>query len=165
MKSESEVAQSGPTLSDPMDCSLPGSSAHGIFQAGVLEWAAIAFSDNHPDLTICSSLPSYCFPCSRQPPPQSPSPLLLLYLINKTWQINKCTQLIWLPFKLTALPPNRNVTNLAPRSSLHVKQGHLPFPQWCSVTHPCATASQGTNFPPGNTKSQEQDIFQRRSFP
>ena len=44
VKSESEVAQSYPTLSDPMDCSLPGSSVHGIFQARVLEWGAIAFS-------------------------------------------------------------------------------------------------------------------------
>ena len=44
VKSESEVAQSCLTLSDPMDCSLPGSSVHGIFQAGVLEWGAIAFS-------------------------------------------------------------------------------------------------------------------------
>ena len=44
VKSESEVAQSYPTLSDPMDCSLPGSSIHGIFQARVLEWGAIAFS-------------------------------------------------------------------------------------------------------------------------
>ena len=43
-KSESEVTQSRPTLSDPMDCSLPGSSIHGIFQARVLEWCAIAFS-------------------------------------------------------------------------------------------------------------------------
>ena len=42
---ESEVAQSCPTLSDPMDCSLPGSSIHGIFQARVLEWGAIAFSE------------------------------------------------------------------------------------------------------------------------
>ena len=41
---ESEVVQSCPTLSDPMDCSLPGSSVHGIFQARVLEWAATAFS-------------------------------------------------------------------------------------------------------------------------
>ena len=41
---ESEVAQSCPTLSDPMDCSPPGSSVHGIFQARVLEWGAIAFS-------------------------------------------------------------------------------------------------------------------------
>ena len=44
VKSESEVAQSCPTLSDPMDCSLPGSSVHGIFQARVLEWGATAFS-------------------------------------------------------------------------------------------------------------------------
>ena len=46
VKSESEVAQSCLTLSDPMDCSLPGSSVHGIFQARVLEWGAIAFSAN-----------------------------------------------------------------------------------------------------------------------
>ena len=45
VKSESEVAQSYLTLSDPMDCSLPGSSIHGIFQARVLEWGAIAFSN------------------------------------------------------------------------------------------------------------------------
>ena len=44
MKSESEVAQSCLTLCDPMDCSLPGSSVHGIFQARVLQWGAIAFS-------------------------------------------------------------------------------------------------------------------------
>ena len=43
-KSESEGSQSCPTLSDPTDCSLPGSSVHGIFQARVLEWGAIAFS-------------------------------------------------------------------------------------------------------------------------
>ena len=45
VKSESEVAQSCPTLSDRMDRSPPGSSAHGIFQARVLEWGATAFSD------------------------------------------------------------------------------------------------------------------------
>ena len=44
-ESESEIAQSCPTLCDPMDCRLPGSSVHGIFQARVLEWGAIAFSD------------------------------------------------------------------------------------------------------------------------
>ena len=44
VKSESEVAHSCPTLSDPMDCSPPGSSVHGIFQARVLEWGASAFS-------------------------------------------------------------------------------------------------------------------------
>ena len=45
VKSEREVAQSCPTLRDPMDCSLPDSSAHGIFQARVLEWGAMAFSN------------------------------------------------------------------------------------------------------------------------
>ena len=45
VKSESEIAQSSPTLSDPMDYSLPGSSIHGIFQARVLEWVAISFSN------------------------------------------------------------------------------------------------------------------------
>ena len=45
VKSEREVAQSCPTLSDPMDCILLGSSVHGIFQAKVLEWGAIAFSE------------------------------------------------------------------------------------------------------------------------
>ena len=43
VKSESEVAQSCPTLSDPMDCSTPGYSVHGIFQAGVLKWGAIDY--------------------------------------------------------------------------------------------------------------------------
>ena len=48
VKSENEVTQSCPTLRDPMDCSLPGSSIHGIFQARVLEWGAIAFSATFP---------------------------------------------------------------------------------------------------------------------
>ena len=43
-REENEVTQSCPTLCNPIDCSLPGSSVHGIFQAGVLEWGAIAFS-------------------------------------------------------------------------------------------------------------------------
>ena len=51
VKSESEVAQSCPTLSDPTDCSLPGSSIHGIFQAKVLEWGAIAFSESITNYT------------------------------------------------------------------------------------------------------------------
>ena len=49
VKGESEVAQSCPTLSDPIDCSLPGSSIHRIFQARVLEWVAIAFSMTNLD--------------------------------------------------------------------------------------------------------------------
>ena len=57
VKSETEVSQSYPTLSDPMDCSPPGSSIHGIFQAKLLEWGAIAFSGR--DL---QSFPFCCFP-------------------------------------------------------------------------------------------------------
>ena len=57
VKSESEVTQSCPTLSDPMDCSLPGSSIHGIFQARVLEWGAIAFSV----LKCCIGIEHYSF--------------------------------------------------------------------------------------------------------
>ena len=59
VKGESEVAQSCLTLSDPMDCSLPGSSVHGIFQARVLEWGAIAFSDHILQLVsyfICTNI-------------------------------------------------------------------------------------------------------------
>ena len=63
VKSESEVAQSCPTLYDPMNLSLPGSSIHGIFQAKVLEWGAIAFSDGlllspkkEQNFSICSNI-------------------------------------------------------------------------------------------------------------
>ena len=56
VKSESEVAQSCLTLSDPMDCSPPGSSIHGIFQARVLEWGAIAFSEKLPQGPLNKSL-------------------------------------------------------------------------------------------------------------
>ena len=63
VKSESEVTQSCPTLSDPMDCSLPGSSVHGVFQARVLEWGAIAFSlqqmGNTKFLEIGDSISAY----------------------------------------------------------------------------------------------------------
>ena len=57
VKSESEVAQSCPTLSDPVDCSLPGSSVHGIFQARVLEWGAIAFSKVPQRTTVNKTWP------------------------------------------------------------------------------------------------------------
>ena len=55
VKSESEVTQSCPTLSDPMDCSPPGSSIHGILQARVLEWGATAFSESYSKfpLAVC----------------------------------------------------------------------------------------------------------------
>ena len=66
VKSESEVIQSRPTLKDPMDCSLPGSSIHGIFQASVLEWGAIAFntalmySFSYLEPVCCSMSSSNC---------------------------------------------------------------------------------------------------------
>ena len=59
VKSESEVAQSCPTLSDPMDCSPPGSSVHGIFQARVLEWGAIAFSASQTCPHLNLGLPGF----------------------------------------------------------------------------------------------------------
>ena len=52
VKSESEVPQSRPTHNDPMDCSPPGSSIHGIFQARVLEWLAIAFSEGYYEVLL-----------------------------------------------------------------------------------------------------------------
>ena len=74
VKSESEVAQLCPTLSDPMDCSPPGSSVHGIFQARVLEWGAIAFSR--------LSLPNHSVSNSRQSsaPLPFPDPLFSIAL-------------------------------------------------------------------------------------
>ena len=62
VKSESEVTQLCPTLSDPMDCSLPGSSIHGIFQARVLEWGAIAFSEL-ASLQVDNSMDSVAVRC------------------------------------------------------------------------------------------------------
>ena len=64
VESESEVVQSCPTLCDPMDCSLPRSSVHGIFQARVLEWVAISFSrgSSRPrDQTWVSHIVGRCF--------------------------------------------------------------------------------------------------------
>ena len=67
VKSESEVIQSCLTLSDPMDCSLPGFSIHGIFQARVLEWGATAFS-----ISSVQSCPTLCDPMNRDGIPGLP---------------------------------------------------------------------------------------------
>ena len=64
VESESDVAQLCLTLSDPMDCSLPGSSIHGIFQATVLEWGAIAFSNDQPKQHIKKQR---CFFAKKRP--------------------------------------------------------------------------------------------------
>ena len=67
VKSESAVPQLYPTLSDPMDCSLPGSSVHGIFQARVLKWGAIAFSSLYQIRSVSQSCLTLCNPmnCSK----------------------------------------------------------------------------------------------------
>ena len=72
VKSESEVTQLCPTPSNAMDCSLPGSSVHGIFQARVLEWGAIAFSEE----TLLLCCPTLCDPIDGSPP-GSPVPGIL----------------------------------------------------------------------------------------
>ena len=61
VKSENEVTESCLTLSDPMDCSLPGSSIHGIFQARVLEWGAIAFSGKEIEDPMNVYVLRFCF--------------------------------------------------------------------------------------------------------
>ena len=61
-ESESEVPQSCPTLHDAVDCSAPGSSIHGIFQARVLEWGAIAFSEKLP-YSVTIRIVFYILPC------------------------------------------------------------------------------------------------------
>ena len=71
VKSESEVAQSCPTLRDPMDCSLPGSSVHGVFQARVLEWGAIAFSDKYTSSLLTHGCSMLCQ--LKAAPPESES--------------------------------------------------------------------------------------------
>ena len=85
VKIESEVAQSCPTLSDPMDYSLTGSSVHGIFQAKLLEWGAIAFSLPSSLLSAAAataaakslqSCPTLCDPIDGSPP-GSPVPGIL----------------------------------------------------------------------------------------
>ena len=76
VKSKSEVAQSCPTLRDSMDCSLPGSSVHGIFQARVLEWVAIAFSAAAAAAKSLQLFPTLCDPIDGSPP-GSPVPGIL----------------------------------------------------------------------------------------
>ena len=71
VKSESEVAQSCPTLSDPLDCSPPSSSAHGICQVRVLEWGVTAFSEamwTHVQKRTCSSFSSDSVPSEQTEP-------------------------------------------------------------------------------------------------
>ena len=101
VKSESEVAQSCLTLSDPMDCSLPGSSVHGIFQARVLEWGAIAFS-----VSFYRRTQRYCYICSLRKN-QDPIPCCTIVsgLLSLTSLIGNC---FTLPFGTQGRPRKLN---------------------------------------------------------
>jgi len=120
VKSESEVAQSCLTLSNPMDCSLPGSSIHGIFQARVLEWGAIAFSD-----TCIYSPPNF-------PPIQAATNIeqsSMCYTVGPCWlsilNIAVCTCPFQTPqFSFLSTPPtpsNHKLVLLSPWVSLFCK--------------------------------------------
>ena len=94
-KSESEVSQLCPTLSDPMDCSPPGSSIHVIFQAGVLEWVAIAFSSRPPHSPLIKSLH----------PTQHPRPQVFRRATQQFNPSRECTNIGQLPwFRVSILP-------------------------------------------------------------
>ena len=71
VKSESEVTQSCPTLSNPMDYILPGSSVPGILQARILEWVAISFSNACMHAKTLQSWPTLCNPMDSSPPDSS----------------------------------------------------------------------------------------------
>ena len=71
VKSESEVAQSCPTLSNPMDCSLPGSAVHRILQIRILEWVAISFSNACMHAKSLQSYPTLCDPMDSSRPGSS----------------------------------------------------------------------------------------------
>ena len=97
VKSESEVAQSCPTLSDPMDCSLPGSSFHGIFQARVLEWGAVAFSTRfHIYARISFSLSDLVHSVWQPLDPSIPPRMTQLHSLYR-WEIVHCECHIFIP--------------------------------------------------------------------
>ena len=98
VKTESEVAQSCLTLSNPMDCTPPGSSVHGIFQARVLEWGAIAFSTLHSlQVSIISSMRACLLSCFNHVWPFStpwtvahPAPLSMGFSRQECWSGLPC---------------------------------------------------------------------------
>ena len=104
VRSESEVAQSCQTLSDPMDCSPPGSSIHGIFQARVLEWGAIAFSIATPWIATWQAPPSMGF-SNQEYWSGVPLPYDIYNIYYTSWQIDgeqwKQWQTFFLDSKIT----------------------------------------------------------------
>ena len=102
VKSEKVVAQSCPILCDPMDCSLPGSSIHGIFQARVLEWGAIAFSILHM-LDISKSFVRYVICKYIFPICSLPSNFLSLFHTAKIFNLIKCSNFFFLSWIMLLL--------------------------------------------------------------
>ena len=94
VKSESEVTQSCPTLRDPMDCSLPGSSTHGIFQARVLEWGAIV-AQLYPTLCHPMKCSTPCFPVHHQLPELAQ--LISIKLVKPSNHLFLCPLFLLLP--------------------------------------------------------------------
>ena len=108
-ESESELAQLGPTLSDPMDCSLPGSSIHGIFQARVLEWGAIAFSG----LKILT--PSYFWKLSQSNFPPRDHTCSLNSLDWRLFRFCPVPDLFYSPFPVRVAAVSRRLFRLYPK--------------------------------------------------
>ena len=107
VKSESEVARSCLTLSDPMDCSPPGSSIHGIFQARVLEWGAIAFSVSYSSsyLFTCIWYAEYALLLETQSTisvtPSSPGSLTLMTIVSVSLLLCfSCLSEWWFPLAI-----------------------------------------------------------------
>ena len=100
VKSESEITQSCPTPHDPMDCSLSGSSVHGIFQARVLEWDTIAFSNTEPPgkpliITVSKKLNNKISFLNLQPPKWPSQYFHIRMLITEAWRLTSTTPNSW----------------------------------------------------------------------
>ena len=112
VKSEREVTQSCPTPSDPMDCSLPGSSVHGIFQARGLEWGAIAFSQD----ILGTFLLNFTHPPGSSVLGVFPAPFIeeavfaLLYILA-SFAENKVSTGAWVYFQAFYLVPGKDNGN------------------------------------------------------
>ena len=113
VKSESEVAQSCSTLSDPMDCNLPRSSVHGIFQARVLEWGAIAFSEFQFKCHLFREL--------SHVHPKQEATTLLSSNFNSLWNRNR--QHLWLSDS-SFFPVSSLIFSPSPRGQKHKLHNH-----------------------------------------
>ena len=111
VNTESEVTQSCPTFCDPMDCSLPGSSVHGIFQARVLEWVAISFSRGSSwprDRTLVSCIACRCFTvwATREAQIQKITYLLFTY---KYWKLHIKIYVLFIFIREKAMAPDSSI--------------------------------------------------------